>query len=170
MSKTCWFSTSVFRAFGLDLGVFWASKMSQDGSQTWGRTLQKPSSDKCLKKMASWRPLGFILEASGPRFWRLRDHLFRKIHIWTPKNDRRVYQDISSNGFEYPNMIGGFFMPFPPIDSQPLDWELAENLPRSCAACGRLPSIAELLWPRSVGPRSFEGGWGGGGPPQGGCN
>ena len=45
--------------------------------------------------------------------------------------------------------------------------ELAENLPRSCAACGRLPSIAKLLWPRTVGPRSSEGGWGGGGPPQG---
>ena len=45
--------------------------------------------------------------------------------------------------------------------------ELAENLPRSCAACGRLPSIAKLLWPRTVGPRSSEGGWGGGGPPRG---
>ena len=45
--------------------------------------------------------------------------------------------------------------------------ELAENLPRSCAACGRLSSIATLLWPRTVGPRSSEGGWGGGGPPQG---
>ena len=45
---------------------------------------------------------------------------------------------------------------------------LAENLPRSCTACGRLLSIAKLLVPRSVGPRSSEGGWGGGGPPPGG--
>ena len=45
--------------------------------------------------------------------------------------------------------------------------ECAENLPRFCPACGRLSSIATLLWPRTVGPRSSEGGWGGGGPPLG---
>ena len=43
--------------------------------------------------------------------------------------------------------------------------ELAENSPRSCAACG--PSIAKLLWPHPVGPRSSERGLGGGGPPRG---
>ena len=46
----------------------------------------------------------------------------------------------------------------------------AEKLPRSCQAPGRLPSIAELLWPRDVGPRTSGGGWGGGGPPLGVCN
>ena len=53
----------------------------------------------------------------------------------------------------------------------------AENLPRTCRdlsrfcqAIERLPSIAKLLCPLSIGPRSSEVGWGGGGPPRGVCN
>ena len=42
--------------------------------------------------------------------------------------------------------------------------ELAENLSRTC---GRRPSIAKLLWPPHVGPRSSEGGGAAVVPPRG---
>ena len=122
-------------------------------------------------KIASWRAPGSILEAPGLDFRGSEVDFFEIVTfqhpkmiggfirillqwIRIPKHDRRIFHAIPSNRFT--------------TIALRTCRELAEVLPRSCPATGRLPSIAKLLWPRYVGPRSFKGEWGGGGPPLGG--
>ena len=78
MPKTCWFSTSIFWGFGLDLGGSWAAKLAQNGFQTWGCSLKILRCSDFVTLLSSRSFENSVLEGSkldfgGPRarFWRV---------------------------------------------------------------------------------------------------
>ena len=76
MPKTCWFSTSIFWGFGLDLGGSWASKMEPSWPKRPGKIVGTALLDPLkLKVFQKWR-----LGGLRARFWRPRTR------FWRPRN------------------------------------------------------------------------------------